>query len=109
MRNLVLCHGVGRRGFAACLVIAATIVAIPADAARAAMMDAAALPATSVPLDAAAATDLSAQRRQRRARRRIEIYPQRDYVRRCVDWYAVERRASGPTVVPHMRCWWARR
>ena len=30
-------------------------------------------------------------------------------VRRCVDWYAEERRPSGTVIVPHMRCRWARR
>jgi len=62
--------------------------------------------------DAALPTDISSQSRRARAQRdrpRILIYPApRRLVRRCVDWYAVERRASGPTVVPHMRCWWAR-
>jgi hypothetical protein len=30
-------------------------------------------------------------------------------VRQCEDWYVVERRATGPTVVPNSRCWWAYR
>ena len=31
-----------------------------------------------------------------------------DYYRHCVGGYAVEHRATGDTVVPRMRCWWAR-
>ncbi len=60
----------------------------------------------------------------RRARSHVRIYraplawpyprpgyyswPGRNAVRRCVDWYALENRASGRVVTPQMRCWWAR-
>jgi hypothetical protein len=42
---------------------------------------------------------------------RIELRPRLrvQYYRDCVDFYAVEPRASGPTVVPHMNCRWAKR
>lgn len=53
--------------------------------------------------------EFSAQRRIRPIATRIEIYPSSRQVRRCIDWYAVERRPSGEVVTPHMRCWWARR
>jgi hypothetical protein len=36
-------------------------------------------------------------------------YPGPNAVRRCTDWYATEFRASGPVIVPKMRCWWAQR
>jgi hypothetical protein len=48
-----------------------------------------------------------------RAATRIEVYPQErsllDWHRRCTDWYALERRASGTVLTPQMRCWWTRR
>ena len=44
----------------------------------------------------------------RRPPLRIEISPRRS-VRHCVDWHVVERRVTGDTVVPRMRCWWASR
>jgi hypothetical protein len=42
---------------------------------------------------------------------RVEITPRVhvQYYRDCVDAYVVEPRLSGPTVVPHMRCRWAKR
>ena len=42
---------------------------------------------------------------------RVEIYPRVhvQYYRNCVDGYAVERRLTGPTVVPRMNCRWAKR
>jgi len=65
----------------------------------------------SVALGASPPTELSAQARPRYhgARTRIFVYPAyraRPLYRQCVDWYAVERRVAGDTVVPHMRCWW---
>ena len=56
-------------------------------------------------------SDLSAQQqvRYRRARTRIDVYPSNRLYRQCTDWYATERRPSGDVIVPHMRCWWARR
>jgi hypothetical protein len=57
------------------------------------------------------ATELSSQQRLRpvRTRARIVVTPSPRVYRRCLDWYAVERRATGDTVVPNMRCWWAYR
>jgi hypothetical protein len=61
---------------------------------------------------AATALPVAAQEQRanlhRRPPLRIEISPRR-LVRQCVDWHVVERRATGDTVVPRMRCWWASR
>ncbi len=46
---------------------------------------------------------------QRRVRPRIVVTPSRRLVRQCVDGYAVERRATGDTVVPYMHCEWGYR
>jgi len=59
----------------------------------------------------ALSTEFSAQERPRvrRVPPRIYVYPDyrnRPIVRRCVDWYTVEARAAGDTVIPHMRCYW---
>jgi hypothetical protein len=42
---------------------------------------------------------------------RIQVTPRvrEQYYRDCVDWYAVEPRLTGPTIVPHMRCQWVKR
>jgi hypothetical protein len=42
---------------------------------------------------------------------RLEIRPRLrvQYYRDCVDFYAIEPRASGPTVVPRSNCRWAKR
>jgi hypothetical protein len=55
--------------------------------------------------------DMSSPQRARpaRVRPRIVIRPAARPYRHCVDEYLVERRATGPTVVPNMRCWWAYR
>ena len=78
-----------------------------------------------------APSDLSSQRRVRRAPVRITVYPSyrrligprtRDFdvyprqypyawpgpfaKRDCVAWLAAEARLSGPVVVPRQRCWW---
>jgi hypothetical protein len=53
--------------------------------------------------------EFSAQSRTRRLATRIEVYPNIKRVRRCIDWYAIERRPSGEVITPHMRCWWAAR
>jgi hypothetical protein len=45
----------------------------------------------------------------RHAPLRIEITPSLRLFRQCVDWHVVEHRATGDTVVPRMRCWWALR
>jgi hypothetical protein len=68
----------------------------------------------SAELGAVLSTELSAQRRPRyrRSATRIFVYPAyraRPLYRQCVDWYAVEHRVAGDTVVPHMRCWWVYR
>ena len=55
------------------------------------------------------ASGLSSQPHPIRARTRIVVTPSPRVYRRCVDWYAVEHRATGDTVVPNMRCWWAYR
>jgi hypothetical protein len=35
-------------------------------------------------------------------------YPGPGAVRQCRSWLAPEDRASGPVIVPRMRCWWER-
>lgn len=55
------------------------------------------------------AADISSQRRARPARARIVVTPSQRVVRHCVDQYVIERRATGDTVVPNMRCWWGYR
>jgi hypothetical protein len=47
----------------------------------------------------------------RRAPLRLHVGPapsERLY-RQCTDWHVIEHRATGDTVVPRMRCWWALR
>ena len=44
------------------------------------------------------------------SRPRVTVYP-RDYlppnaIRQCRSWLVTEYRASGPVIVPRMRCWW---
>lgn len=48
-------------------------------------------------------------RPHRHAPLRVEVAPSQRLFRQCVDWYATEHRASGDTIVPRMRCWWALR
>lgn len=61
-----------------------------------------------------APTDVSSQRRARRAPTRIRVYrmpgsyPGPNAVRECRAWYAEEFRPSGTVIVPRMRCWWRR-
>jgi hypothetical protein len=61
---------------------------------------------------AAARTDISAEfsarRRTRRPLTRIKVRPGHRFYRQCVNRYVIEYRATGPTVVPHMRCRWVR-
>lgn len=45
----------------------------------------------------------------RRAPLRIEITPSGRLYRQCTDWHVIEHRATGDTVVPRTRCWWALR
>jgi len=33
-------------------------------------------------------------------------FPGPGFVRECTSWLAPEARASGPVIVPRMRCWW---
>jgi len=67
---------------------------------------------TAVSRDSAAlstSTDVSAQRRRPPRVTVYPIYRERLLYRQCVDWYVVEARvATGPTVVPRIRCWWVR-
>jgi hypothetical protein len=42
----------------------------------------------------------------RRVPLRVEVTPSRLY-RQCTDWHVIEHRASGDTIVPRTRCWWA--
>jgi hypothetical protein len=64
----------------------------------------AALAAGALP---AAAQDQSDRARlHRRPPLRVEVTPGRLY-RQCADWHVIERRATGDTVVPQWRCWWA--
>jgi hypothetical protein len=53
------------------------------------------------------AAEPSSRPRAVRARTRIDVTPSRRIYRQCVDWYSVEHRPSGDTIVPNMRCWWA--
>jgi hypothetical protein len=41
-------------------------------------------------------------------RSRITIHPGRLLYRRCIDWYELQNRPSGPVLFPEMRCWWVR-
>lgn len=45
----------------------------------------------------------------RRAPLRIEVTPSGRLYRQCTDWHVIEHRATGDTIVPRMRCWWALR
>jgi hypothetical protein len=45
----------------------------------------------------------------RRPPLRIEVTPSARLYRQCTDWHVIEHRATGDTVVPRMRCWWALR
>jgi hypothetical protein len=42
----------------------------------------------------------------RRLPLRVEVTPSRLY-RQCTDWHVIEHRATGDTIVPRTRCWWA--
>ena len=69
-----------------------------------------AAPVSAAPAtEQATADEFSARQRIRPISTRLEVYPSSRQVRRCVDWYAIERRPSGEVLTPHMRCWWARR
>jgi hypothetical protein len=38
---------------------------------------------------------------------RVDITPGGRLYRQCTDWHVIEHRATGDTVVPRSRCWWA--
>jgi hypothetical protein len=65
--------------------------------------------AAVVPVEAQSTGGERDTRRDRVERPRIRVTPSQRLVRQCEDWYAVEQRATGPTVVPNSRCWWAYR
>lgn len=48
-------------------------------------------------------------RPQHRAPLRVEVTPAGRLYRQCTDWHVIEHRATGDTVVPRSRCWWALR
>jgi hypothetical protein len=61
-------------------------------------------------LEAPAQAQSNGERRTVQTERpRIRVTPTQRLVRQCEDWYEVEERATGPTVVPASRCWWAYR
>jgi hypothetical protein len=65
------------------------------------------VPAPAQPADRA--TDPSPRTKPpRKTPPRTEGALPEDYYRHCVGGYAIEHRASGDTVVPRLRCWWAR-
>ena len=43
----------------------------------------------------------------RRPPLRLEVRPTGRPYRQCEDWYVVEHRVTGDTIVPRMRCWWS--
>ncbi len=43
----------------------------------------------------------------RRAPLRVDVTPVGRLYRQCTDWHVIEHRATGDTVVPRTRCWWA--
>ena len=43
----------------------------------------------------------------RRVPLRVEVTPSGRLYRQCTDWHVIEHRATGDTVVPRSRCWWA--
>jgi len=45
----------------------------------------------------------------RRVPLRIEVAPTGRLYRQCTDWHVIEHRATGDTIVPRARCWWASR
>lgn len=63
----------------------------------------------AVPAQAQSPGERAGERRERVERPRIRVTPTQRLVRQCQDWYEVEQRATGPTVVPAYRCWWAYR
>jgi len=113
--------------------IAAFLAAALVWASAAAPQGAAAAPKGATAGDPSAVSDLSSQRRPRRASTRITVYPRyqgiptvgrsgprinvypRPYpyewpgpgaTRECVGWLAPEARPSGTVIVPHRRCVW---
>ena len=68
-----------------------------------------ALAAAGAPAPASAQESSVRTGLQRRPPLRIVVTPSRPVQRQCVDWHVIERRATGNTVVPQMRCWWVSR
>ncbi|MDC7790049.1 hypothetical protein PQJ75_30665 [Rhodoplanes sp. TEM] len=67
-------------------------------------------PATAQSWDNGQAAEERAQaRRATRGPTRIQVNPNRQLVRLCEDWLAVENRPSGTVIVPQMRCRWGYR
>jgi hypothetical protein len=67
-----------------------------------------ATPAAAQNETAPAAQSGTASPPPRHIRGRITIHPERLLYRRCVDWYELQNRPSGPVLFPEMRCWWVR-
>ena len=61
----------------------------------------------SVSLPALAQDAQSRAKLQRRAPLRIEVAPSGRLYRQCTDWHVIEHRATGDTIAPRARCWWA--
>jgi hypothetical protein len=55
----------------------------------------------------ALAQDTQTRATHRRPPLRIEVTPPGRLYRQCTDWYVIEHRATGDTVVPRSRCVWA--
>ncbi len=65
--------------------------------------------ATQTAIQTATVDEFTAQRRYRTIATRLEVYPSSRQVRRCIDWYQIERRPTSTVLTPQMRCWWAKR
>jgi len=66
------------------------------------------VPAPAQPADRATGAAPRVKPPPRQTPRRIEGAATEDFYRHCVGGYAIEHRATGDTVVPRLRCWWAR-
>jgi hypothetical protein len=62
--------------------------------------------ALAVPSLASAQDQPDRARVYRRPPLRVDVAPGRMF-RQCADWHVIEHRATGDTVVPRTRCWWA--
>lgn len=63
------------------------------------------------PSPAAAQDQTDRPRLHRRPPLRVHVTPgvSGRLYRECTDWHVIEHRATGDTVVPRIRCWWALR